>query len=366
MTDTRPLRPFATPARRRPALAAAAALALAAVASARPVTAGAPDRGVAARASTADTARAPHAHHGAPGDSLTAAARAQLDAARRATAPFATPEAARAAGYRPMFGHVPLQGEHYVRVDRVLADTFDVERPSVLLFAPVEGRPTLVGVAYAFLHPTGAQPPAGFDGAGPGVWHAHDRLVQMPGRHLLMMHAWFVDAPDGPWARYNPRLPYLAAGLTPPTAAALADSAAGARARRLGLALASVQTPPLLFEWIARQGGDSLRVRLAPHQAAVAALVPRLAAAERAGDRAAHARLADEAIGHADALVAAYRGALPARPLVARLVDRTVDEFLGRGHGIEEELGALLAGRDAARAAARGAASGAAGPEHHR
>jgi hypothetical protein len=302
---------------------------------------GAPARGEM-RAQPPAAARAHR--HAAPADSLTPRARAQLAAARRATADLATPEAARAAGYRPMFGHVPLQGEHYVRVDRVLSGGFDVERPSVLMFAPVAGRPTLVGVAYAFLHPTDVAPPAGFDGAG-DAWHAHERLAPSPGRHLLMMHVWFADAPEGPFARYNPWLPYLAAGLTPPAAATLADSAAGAPARRLGLALASAATPPLLFEWVERQGGDTLRARLAPHRAAIQALVPRLAAAERAGDRAAHARLAGEAVAHGEALVAAYRDAVPARPLVRRLVDRTVDEFLGRGHGIEEELGALFGGR---------------------
>ncbi len=290
-------------------------------------------------------AAAAHGHaHPAPADSLTARARAQLDAARRATAALSTPEAARAAGFRPMFGQVPLQGEHYVRVDRVLSGRFDVAEPSVLMFAPVAGKPTLVGVAYAFLHPKDSVPPAGFDGAG-DVWHAHERLAPMPGRQLVMMHAWFVDAPEGPFARYNPWLPYLATGLTPPSAATLADSAAGERARRLGLALAGATTPPLLFEYVARQGGDSLRARVAPHRDAITALVPRLAAAERAGDAAARTRLADEAIRHGDALVAAYRDAIPARPLVRRLVDRTVDEFLGRGHGIEEELGALFSGR---------------------
>ena len=293
-----------------------------------------------------------HAHeHGHGGaalprtvDALTPRARAQLDAARRATADVATPEAARAAGFRPMFGQVPLQGEHWVRVDRVLADGFDVARPSVLMFAPVAGRPTLVGVAYAFLHPSDAPPPVGFDGVGDAAWHAHDRLSPTPGRRLLMMHAWFVDTPDGPFARHDAWLPYRATGLTPPAAATLADPAAGERARRLGLALASATTPPLLFQWIERQGDDALRARAAERRAAIAALVPRLAAAERAGDRAGRARLADAAIAHADTLVAAYRAARPARPLVARLVDRTVDEFLGRGHGIEEELGALFSG----------------------
>ena len=325
----------------RPAARAGAVLALAlfvAGSGARPAAA----QSTVHSPAHAGPSPAAHAHeHGSPAAGpLTAAARAQLAAVRRATAAYATPEAARAAGFRPVFGQGPLQGEHYVRVDRVLADTFDVERPSVLMFAPVDGRPTLVGVAYAMLHPVDAAPPAGFDGAG-DVWHAHDRLVDVPGKHLVMMHAWFVDTPDGPFARYNPWLPYLATGLTPPSAAVLADSGSGDRARRLGLALASASTPPLVFEWLERQGGEALSARTGPHRAAIGALVPQLAAAERAGDHAAYDQLATEAIRHGEAIVAAYRAALPERPRVARLVDGTVDEFLGRGHGIEEELAAL-------------------------
>jgi hypothetical protein len=301
---------------------------------------GAPARGEM-RAQPPAAARAHR--HAAPADSLTPRARAQLAAARRATADLATPEAARAAGYRPMFGHVPLQGEHYVRVDRVLADSFDVERPSVLMFAPVRGTPTLVGLAYAYLRPSDAPVPAGFDGAG-DAWHAHERLAPVPGKHLVMMHAWLVDAPEGPFARYNPWLPYLAAGLAPPAAATLADPVAGERARRLGLALASATAPPMLFAWMERASADTVRARLAARRAAIDALVPRLVAAERAGDGTAQARLTDELLGQTDALVAAYREAMPERPIARRLVDRTVDEFLGRGHGIEEELGALFGG----------------------
>lgn len=294
-----------------------------------------------------------HAHDGP--DSLSATARAQLAAARRAVDSLATPEAARAAGYRPMFGNVPLQGEHYVRYDLVMRDTFDLERPSVLMFAPVAGKPVLVGVAYAFLHPNDAPPPRGFDGVA-GAWHSHDRLTTQQGKHLLMMHVWFAEAPEGPFARYNPSLPYLATGLVPPDARTLADSAAGLRARRLGLALASAETPPMIFEILDRQGGDALRARTAPHRDAIRALVPRLAAAGRAGDRATYDRLAIEAIARGDSLVAAYRGAVPDRPMLARLVDRTADEFLGRGHGIEEELDAMFGGR---------APAGKAGREHH-
>ena len=349
---------------------AASALALGGLCLSGTAAAGARTPGAHAPRAVAPADTGPHAHagahRGAPRDSLTPAARAQLDAARRATAALATPEAARAAGFRPMFGHVPLQGEHYVRADRVLADTFDVERPSVLMFAPVDGKPTLVGVAYAFLHPAGAAPPAGFAGAG-DVWHGHPGLSPMPGRELVMMHAWFADAPDGPFARYNPWLPYLAAGLTPPSAAVLADSARGDAARRLGLALASASTPPMLFQWIARQGGDALRGRVTAHQAAITALVPRLRAAERAGDAPERARLAAEVVRHGDALVAEYAAAAPERPMVRRLVDRTVDEFLGRGHGIEEEIGALFAGGMGARAASPAgapAAPAAAAPPH--
>ncbi|MFL5582232.1 MAG: hypothetical protein ACJ8AO_17835 [Gemmatimonadaceae bacterium] len=290
-----------------------------------------------------------HAAHGAGGGPVSAAARAQLDEARRATAHLATPEAAIAAGYRPMFGNAPLQGEHYVRFDLVFNGDFDVERPSVLMFAPVNGKATLVGAAYAFLHPTDSAPPAGFDGVA-DEWHAHERLTRTPGKHLVMTHAWFVDAPEGPFARYNPWLPYLAAGVTPPSAAELARPESGERARRLGLALALARTPPLLFQMLDRQRGDSLRTRTAPHRAALEAAVSRLVAAERVGDAAERGRAAAEAAMRADSLVAAYREAAPDRPLVGRLVDRTVDEFMGRGHGVEEELDALFERRAGRRA----------------
>ena len=167
--------------------------------------------------STATTpAGAGHAH-GAHGTAVPVSekARAQLEAARRATAALATPEAARAAGYQPMFGNVPLQGEHYVRADLVAGDRFDVEEPSILIFASVGGTPTLVGVAYAYQRAADAPPPAGFDGAA-DAWHGHEGLAWEKGKSIVMMHAWFVEAPEGPFARYNPRLPYLAAGLTPP------------------------------------------------------------------------------------------------------------------------------------------------------
>jgi hypothetical protein len=157
-----------------------------------------------------------------------------------------------------------------------------------------------------------------------------------------MMHTWFVDAPEGPFARYNPSLPYLATGLTTPAAG---DSAADARARRLGLALALHAAPPLLFELITQRTDSANRGAIVAQRAALGAVVPRVAAAERTGDRAARERAAASATREADALLRLYRRAAGDTTLVARLVDRTVDEFMGRGHGVEEELGALFARR---------------------
>jgi hypothetical protein len=133
------------------------------------------------------------------------------------------------------------------------------------------------------------------------------------------------------------------------------------QARRLGLALATASTPPLLFQLLDRQGGEPLRARTAPARDSLQALVPRLVAAERAGDAAGRERLAGAAIRHAEALVDSYRSAFPERPLAGRLVDRTVDEFMGRGHGIEEELGALLQGMGMGRMRAGGATTGGTG-----
>ena len=281
-----------------------------------------------------------HAHaHAVVAPSATATM--QLDSVRRAVASLATPDAARAAGYRPVFGQVPLQGEHWVRGDLVLGGAADLAKPPVLMFAPVAGKPVLVGVAFAYIRPVGSTPPALFD-ADPAIWHEHRRLAGRRDRSLQMMHAWFVDTPDGAFARYNPWLPFLAAGVAPPTREALADSATGARERRLGLALATTLTPPLVFELLERQGTPAMREANRVHRAAVTALLPALSAARRTGDTATAARLTDSTIAHADAIIASVRGVARGRAIAPRLVDRTVDEFMGIGHGIEEELEALL------------------------
>lgn len=273
------------------------------------------------------------AQHAAPagGPVLSAKAKAQLAAAQRGTASLSTPEAAVVAGYHPVFGDVPLQGEHYARTDLVAGGRFDPARPSVLMFALVNGRETLVGAAYAYMHPVGAPFPEGFDGTA-DEWHDHADLVSSPGKQLVMVHAWFVDAPDGPFARYNPNLPYLAVGLTPPAAAVFADHASARGALALGQALALTVEPPPAVVAIEERGGEAVRRDAAARRREIEALVPPLRAAQRSGDRAAYARLSAETVKHGEAMIAAYREAAADRPGMLRMLEQALGEFMGHGH----------------------------------
>ncbi|HEX2080122.1 MAG TPA: hypothetical protein VHG08_20645 [Longimicrobium sp.] len=274
----------------------------------------------------------PHPADSVPGqdERLSARARAQLAEARRATEALRTPEAAMAAGYALMFGNVPLQGEHYVRIDLVQAGRFDVRRPSVLMFAAVAGKPTLVGVAYAILHPSGAPMPDGFDGTA-DEWHAHDDLADVPGKRLVMTHAWFASSPEGAFARYNPALPFLAAGMTPPSAPELRDPARADRVRRLGRALALAGELPPELAALERSAPGELLGRLQAHREGIRALVPRLREAEAAGDEAHYAHLVAEAVGHSEAMIALYREAAP-HAGARRDLDRVLAQFLAGEH----------------------------------
>ena len=272
-----------------------------------------------------------HVHDAVAADStLTDKARSQLEAARRATRRFDTPEAARAAGYFPVFGNVPLQGEHYVRFDLISNGTFDVEQPSVLMFAPVEGKRMLVGAAYAYQHPSALPPPEGFDGSA-DVWHTHDELSRIAGRNLVMVHSWFIESPGGPFARYNIWLPFLSAGLVPPAASDVADATKRDGLHTLALAIAIATEPPMAFELLEQRIGVALQAKTQPHRDALRALVQRLRDAQRAKDDAAYARLSADAIAHTDSLVDLYRNSVTA-PRMREAINRALDEFLGRGH----------------------------------
>lgn len=262
---------------------------------------------------------------------LTPKAKAQIDSVRQAMAQYADPRVAEDSGYEPVFGMIPLQGVHYVRPDLIKGGQFDLTKPPVLMYAPVKGEPRLVGVAYAYQHPRNEPPPEGFDGRTDD-WHSHDELSRDPDKHIVMVHLWLMDAPGGPFARYNPYLSYLAASLKRPTAAELnANTPRGERARRFAFALAIATHPPQLFDMIESRGGEELMRAAYPHRRALMMAVDSLALAQNRGDTATYDRLVTQTIAHSDALMAAYRGTVRS-PSARELIDKTLDELMGIGH----------------------------------
>jgi len=262
---------------------------------------------------------------------LSAKAKAQIDSVRQSVARFADPRVAEDSGYQPVFGLVPLQGVHYVRPDLIKNGTFSLTQPSVLMYAPVKGTPMLVGVAYAYEHPRSQPVPEGFDGSSDD-WHAHDELSRDPDEHIVMVHLWLTDSPTGPFGRYNPYLPYMAASLKRPSAAELnAKTAKGERARRFAFALAIATHPPQLFDLLESRGGEQLTRVAYPHRRALMTAVDSLALAEKRGDSAEYDRLVTQTIAHSDALMAAYRGTVR-NPQARELIDKTLNELMGIGH----------------------------------
>jgi hypothetical protein len=274
---------------------------------------------------------------------LSAKAKAQIDSVRESVAQFADPRVAEDSGYQPVFGLVPLQGVHYVRPDLIKNGTFSLTRPSVLMYAPVNGTPTLVGVAYAYEHPRSQPIPEGFDGPSDD-WHAHDELSRDPNEHIVMVHLWLTDAPGGPFARYNPYLPYMAASLKRPSVKELtANTPRGERARRFAFALAIATHPPQLFDVIESRGGEALMKAAYPHRRALMMAVDSLELAEKRGDRATYDRLVTQTIAHSDALMAAYRGTVRS-PRARELIDKTLDELMGVGHEGHEMMPGTMGG----------------------
>jgi len=294
---------------------------------------------------------------------LSAKAKAQIDSVRQSVARFADPRVAEDSGYQPVFGLVPLQGVHYVRPDLIKNGTFSLTQPSVLMYAPVKGTPMLVGVAYAYEHPRSRPVPEGFDGSSDD-WHAHDELSRDPNEHIVMVHLWLTDAPGGPFARYNPYLPYMAASLERPTAKELtANTPRGERARRFAKALAIATHPPQLFDVIESRGGEALTKAAYPHRRALMMVVDSLELAEKRGDRATYDRLVTQTIAHADALMAAYRETVRS-PRARELIDKTLDELMGVGHeGHHSMPGTTRGTGDGRRATVKKAGTGPTGGE---
>lgn len=130
-------------------------------------------------------------------------------------------------------------GEHWIRVGLLFDGKLDVQRPEVMTYASVAGRPTLLGVAYALPLLKGDRPPTW--PAGRAAWHDHFRTVEdetvLPPHHMsgpagdgsriAMVHAWvWLPNPDGIFAADNWALPYLRVGLAAPAGAPVAAAKA--------------------------------------------------------------------------------------------------------------------------------------------
>jgi hypothetical protein len=267
-----------------------------------------------------------HQHQSAP---PSAAALQQVRDVEKHAARLATPEGARAAGYEPVLGWIPMMGTHWVHGQRMLQGRSEVTltEPSQLMFSPVNGKDTLVGVAYAYYAPVkgGLAPPVLFDGAP--AWHDHPDLSP-PGTNMLMLHAWFVPSPDGPFAGLNPFLPYWAAQVTPPPVERMADPAVALRVRRGALALAEIVDPAGLFPVLARR--PAVKPVLEERRAAIRLLVPQIAAARKAGDESGWTALLDRLGEHWDTMREAYLKSVIDPDVKARIT-RSLDEMI-KGH----------------------------------
>ncbi|HET9010242.1 MAG TPA: hypothetical protein VFN38_00440, partial [Gemmatimonadaceae bacterium] len=80
--------------------------------------------------------------------------------ARAATSRYDSLQHAIDDGFTRVGTEFPAMGEHWVSFARVLEDTLDARRPSVLIYANTVDGPRLAGVAYSRLIGGRATPPA--------------------------------------------------------------------------------------------------------------------------------------------------------------------------------------------------------------
>lgn len=182
-----------------------------------------------------------------------------IAAAKQAAAKYRTQAAAIADGFRPVGVEFPAMGEHWVSLQRVMANTIDASLPSVLIYVTINGRPTLGGVGYTdLLRPGQALPQS----PAPNFWHEHNGSVaeeSFPVRHemgqgskaddgdavrLAILHLWTEIPNDaGVFVADNWRLPLRRLGMSPHLSAnalqatALAQDETGYYALMLRVAL---------------------------------------------------------------------------------------------------------------------------------
>ncbi len=146
-----------------------------------------------------------------------------------------TPESAKAAGYFPALGDIPGMGVHYVNMAMGLGTDFDVDVPNQLMFSEVDGEDKLVGAAYAFVDVTDTQVALPFESEY-ASWHDHPQFAK-DGETLHMLHVWFVESSNGPFAGLNFWLPYETAGIQIPNPCWMAGETTADKIRKVSFAL---------------------------------------------------------------------------------------------------------------------------------
>ena len=201
--------------------------------------------------SQTDHAADGHSHASAPVNCTTLASppwtglpdadRLQFASLQQTMAALRTPEAARAAGFQPALGNIPGMGVHYVNSARG-RDPVNIDEPDHLMFSSVDGQEQLVGAAFAFVDFPDTDEPIPFQ-SELATWHDHPQFAD-EGRTLHMLHTWFIPSSNGPFAGLNFWLPYLTAGVAPPSSCWMADEADADRIRNVSFALVPPRARP--------------------------------------------------------------------------------------------------------------------------
>lgn len=280
-----------------------------------------------------------------------ASGEAVMAAARRSAANLGDTAAVRAAGYIPITESripdgLPFQGWHWRRVQP--GDTVPgvgLDRPSFIMFAPVNGVPQRIGIAYSAALLLEAPEPPGLGGDAAAKWHNHywcGGVPEVPGgflvndkaacearggtlepRRTAMVHVWTdVANPEGQYGNDNPALPFVAVGLTPPSAHDYMHDPVRHRAvRTLGLALAETYGSRMpVANRVQRETRDTtLRDSVVARRAAIAALIPALKQAQTAGNRSTYDQVAARAVAEWEALLELYKRMAPTPQLQAQV-----------------------------------------------
>jgi hypothetical protein len=222
---------------------------------------------------------------------LPASDRQSIQQIQAAVANLTTVDAARAAGFRPALGNIPTMGVHWVHGERSRSGV-KLSEPDHLLFAPIGGVETLVGVAYAFADAVDTNVPVPFE-SDLAHWHDHPEFAGR-GQTLHMLHVWFIPSSNGPFAGNNFWLPFLGAKITPPSACWMADEETSDRIQTIAMLLSLYQMDEQSI--LARAGLRALGGREQTPQQRLEAVSTRLVELDRAAaanDRAGWMAAAD-------------------------------------------------------------------------